>query len=341
MSIMKAVVFHQVNEMAIESVPIPEPAPEQVLIKVKACGICGTDVHILHGVAPAGFPLIPGHEAAGEVVKCGTEVKRLKPGDRVSVNPNVTCGYCEYCLDGQVHMCKNLKPFGVFAPGGFAEYAVIAETNAVPIPDNVSYEEAAMVEPLSCCLRGAQMSRYKVGDSVLIHGVGAIGNMNMQYALISGASTVIVSDPVKSRRDLALQQGADMALDPTVQDVYEEIRKSLGDGPDVIMDCSGRPSIVEEAIPQVRRCGTVVAFGVCPEDEYIKVSPALINDREITLCGSNMNPFTHARSIAAISAGRVNVASLISHRFELDEYKQAFETFGQEGSLKILFVPSA
>lgn len=336
---MKAIVFHGVNNLALETVPVPEPAPGQVLVKIAACGICGTDPHILHGVWPGGFPLIPGHEAAGEVVKLGEEVTSLKVGDRVAVDPNVGCGYCEFCHRGLVHLCKNQKPFGVFSPGGFAEYAVIAATHAYKIPDNMSFEEAAMVEPAACCLRGSQMADIHMGKTVLVHGVGAIGNMNAQFARLCGATTVIVSDPVASRRELALTLGADYALDPITQDVYGEVRRLLPDGPDVIMDCAGKVAIVEEAVTQVARGGTVVAFGVCPADEYMKVSPAYINDNEITICGSYNNPVTHYPGIQAIAAGRLHVKELISHRFSLDEYQEAFDTFGKEGTLKLLIKP--
>lgn len=336
---MKAIVFRKVNEMTLEQVPIPEPAPHQVLVAIKACGICGTDPHILHGVWPGGFPLIPGHEAAGEVVQLGSNVQKLKQGDRVAIDPNVFCGYCGFCQRGKVHLCQNQKPFGVFAPGGFAEYAVISETHALRIPDNMSYEEGAMAEPAACCLRGAEMARYAVGDSVLIHGVGAIGNMNMQYARSCGATTIIVSDPVASRRETALALGADYAFDPLSGDVYGEVRKILPDGPDIIMDCAGQTRIVEEAVKRVSRGGKVIAFGVSPADEYAMISPAYVNDNEITICGSYNNPYTQSSSIQAIAAGRLNVKALISHRFRLDDYKNAFESFGTEGTLKIVMTP--
>lgn len=339
MNTMKAIVFEQVNQMSLQIVPIPEPAAGEVLIRVHACGICGTDPHILHGVWPGGFPLIPGHEASGEVVKLGEGVCKLKIGDRISVDPNVGCGYCEYCQRGIVHMCKNQKPFGVFSPGGFAEYAVIRETHALLLPDNVSYEEGAMVEPLACCLRGAQMSAYEIGGSVLIHGAGAIGNMNMQLARVSGASVLIVSEPLESRRKRALELGADYALDPKTQDVYAEVRRILPDGPDVIMDCTGIVKIVEDAIPQARRGGRVVAFGVCPPDQYARFSPAYINDNEITICGSYNNPYTSYPAIRMIASGHVRVKPLISHEFKLDQYREAFDLFGSPGSMKIMFKP--
>jgi 2-desacetyl-2-hydroxyethyl bacteriochlorophyllide A dehydrogenase len=336
---MKAIVFQGINKMTLEARNIPEPGPDEVLIRVKACGICGTDPHILHGIWPGGFPLIPGHEASGEVVALGQKVKKLKIGDHIAVDPNVGCGYCEYCQRGIVHMCKNQKPFGVFSPGGFAEYATIRETHALLLPAHVSFEEGAMVEPLACCLRGSQMSAYEVGSSVLFHGAGAIGNMNMQLARVSGASVIIISEPLENRRKLALEFGADVVIDPKNQDVYAEVRRILPDGPDVIMDCTGIVKIVEDAIPQVRRGGKVVAFGVCPPDQYAKFSPAYINDNEITICGSLNNPYTSYPAIQAIASGRIQVKPLISHEFSLEQYEEAFGLFGSAGSMKILIKP--
>lgn len=339
MDMMKALVFPHTEAMELQMLPIPKPAKNQVLLRIHACGICGTDPHILHGHYDAAFPLVPGHEASGEVVEVGEACSVLKVGDRVTVDPNVGCGYCDFCHRGLVHLCKNQKPFGVFRNGGFAEYAVIEETHAYKIPDNVSYEEAALVEPAACALRGLQMSQVSPGSTALIHGVGPMGQLNLQWMRAAGATTLIVSDPQASRREIALKLGADYAFDPTACDLYAEVRKLLPDGPDVIMDCSGIPALLEPAIYQVRRGGRVVFFGCCPLEAKISVSPMYINDNEITICGSYNNPFTHEPAIRAIASGRINVKALISHKFSLDEYKTAFDMFGKPGTAKLLICP--
>ncbi len=339
MNLMKAIVFQEVNKMEIMEREIPVPGPRQVLIRVKACGICGTDPHILHGVYDAAFPLIPGHEASGEVVEVGMECCRLKAGDRVTVDPNVGCGHCDFCHRGMVHLCKYQKPFGVFQDGGFAEYAVIDETHAYKIPDNMSYEAAAMVEPAACALRGLQMSGVGPGSTVLIHGVGPMGLLNLQWMRAAGATTLIVSDPQENRRELALELGADYAFNPLNCELYDEVRRILPDGPDVVMDCSGIPALLEPAVAAVRRGGKVVFFGCCPLEAKISISPMYISDNEITICGSYNNPFTHEPAIRAIASGRINAEKLISHRFSIDEGKEAFAKFGKQDTLKLLICP--
>jgi 2-desacetyl-2-hydroxyethyl bacteriochlorophyllide A dehydrogenase len=337
---MKSIVFHEVHRMSLEKTLIPTPDPTQVLFKVKACGICGTDVHMINGVAPGGFPFIPGHECAGEVVAIGSEVKKIKVGDRITVDPNVGCGNCEFCQSGAIHLCKNQKPFGVFSNGGFAEFAVIKETHAYKITDNMTYEEGAMVEPLACCLRGIQMGKIKMGDTVLVIGVGAIGNMILQLARATGATTIIACDPLADRRQLALDMGADFAIDPINEKLPERLKALLPEGPDVIIECAGKTKMVELAVKLVKRGGIVVAFGICPADEYAQISPYYLNDNEITLCGSYNNPHTHAAAIAAIGSRRVRVQPLISHRFSLDQYAEAFDRFGKLGSMKIVICPT-
>ncbi|MCX7023018.1 MAG: zinc-dependent alcohol dehydrogenase family protein [Spirochaetes bacterium] len=309
----------------------------QVLVRVAACGICGTDIHIFNGVYDARFPLIPGHECSGTVVALGPEAKALKIGDRIAVDPNVGCGYCEFCRKGRAHLCQNLEPFGVFRNGGFAEFAVIEETHAYGIPESMSFIEGAMVEPLACCLRGSQMGRFKEGDTLLIHGGGAIGNMNMQLARNQGATTIIVSEPLRERRELAKKMGADFVIDPSSEDVSTAVRKILSRGPDVIMECAGITKLVEKSIGLVKRGGTVVSFGCCPIGEYASISPEYLNSNEITLCGSYNNPYTHAPAINAIASGRIDVKSLVTGIHGLEDYPAAFGSFGTSAAMKIVF----
>ena len=330
---MKALLFHGPHSLSLVDREIPQPAPGQVLLKIAAAGICGTDVHILRGSAPAGAPVILGHEVSGEVAAVGSGVTHLKTGDRVTVDPNVYCGHCSFCRSGDVHLCVNNRCFGIYADGGFAQYAVISADFAYKLPDSMTWLEGAMVEPAACCMHGAEMAQYRTGDSLLIHGAGAIGALHVQYARLRGVSTILVSDPIAHRRELALELGADYAFDPLTQDLYREVRKILPDGPRVIMDCSGVPRVVEESVRQVRWGGRVVLFGICPADQDISIAPAYINDREITLCGSYDYIQLHQAAIDLIAAGRLRVQPLISHTFPLTAYEQAFATFGTSRSM--------
>lgn len=344
MAKMKALVLNGPHDFVLTEREIPQPAPDQVLLKIIAAGICGTDMHIFHGNASDGneanFPIILGHEVSGEVVALGKNVTSLKIGDRVAVDPNVLCGHCEFCRSNNNHLCKNNSCFGIVVDGGFAEYGVISENFAYKIPDNMSWLEGAMIEPVACCMRGADMAQYIVGDSVLIHGGGPIGNFHVQLAKLRGVSTIIVSEPIPSRRELALKMGADYAFDPLAQNLYQEVRKILPDGPRVIVDCSGRPEVVEESVRQVRWGGRVVLFGICPADADIKINPAYVNGREITICGSYDYINAHQPAIDAIAAGRLSVEPLISHVFSLDDYEKAFATFGAKDSMKIIIAPN-
>lgn len=344
MATMKALVLNGAYDFSLVDREIPQPAPNEVLIKIMAAGICGTDVHIYHGNASDGntakLPVILGHEVSGEVVALGSAVTSLKVGDRVSVDPNVYCGYCEFCRSNNIHLCKNNSCFGITADGGFAQYGVIHENFAYKLPDEVSWLEGAMIEPAACCLHGADLAKYVTGDSVLIHGAGAIGNFHIQFAKLRGVSTIIVSDPIASRRELALKMGADYVFDPLTQNLYEEVRKILPDGPRVIMDCSGRPDVVEESIRQVRFGGTVVLFGICPSECEIKINPSYVNGREITICGSYDYINAHQPSIDAIANKRLSVHPLISHVFALEDYEKAFATFGTKDSMKIVITPN-
>lgn len=336
---MKAIVFTELNKMEFQTVPVPKPKDGEVLIKVKASGICGTDPKILSGEYVGNFPLIPGHEYAGEVAELGPNIKKLKIGDRVAVDPNVQCGYCEFCQSGQVHLCENLFPLGVLKPGGFAEYSVCPETHAFKLTDNISTEAGAMVEPLACSIRGIQMAKIKYGDNVVILGAGLMGNLLIQLCRVAGASKIIVSEPVASRRELALSMGADIASDPAKVDIYKVIKDETRVGANAVFEVAGRIDTAQSTIKMARRGGVVVLFGTCPPDKNIEINPFLLQENELTVCSSYNNPCTHSPAIKLLDGGRIKVEKLISHKFELEDYREAFKIFGTEGTLKIMFTP--
>jgi len=178
MSRMKAAVFYGVKDLRLEEVPLRKLRSDELLVKIHACGVCGTDVHIYEGAKGSATvypPVVLGHEFSGEIVEIGNGVRQLKVGDRISVDPNIFCGQCHFCQKGNVHLCENLQAIGVTRNGGFAEYAIVPEKQAYKLPDNLSYEEGAMGEPVACCLHGIDLSGIKHGDKVLIVGAGTIG----------------------------------------------------------------------------------------------------------------------------------------------------------------------
>ncbi|MDI7276246.1 MAG: zinc-dependent alcohol dehydrogenase family protein [Anaerolineae bacterium] len=318
---MKAVVFGGAGDVRLEERPRPQVAPGQVLVRVRACGVCGTDRHIRDGEFPAAEGVVLGHEFAGEVVEVGAGVRDLAPGQRVAVDPNIACGICRPCRAGKVHLCEGLTAVGVNYDGGFAEYSVVPRAQLHPFAGSLDWAEAAMAEPLACCLHGIDLAGVLAGQTVLVIGGGAIGQMHAQLARLSGAGRVALSDPIPRRRELARQLGVDAVLDPSAQAV-DQMRAALDGGADVVIEAVGSPATAEQSIALAAPGGTVIWFGVAAPKARSTISPYDIYRREITVRGSFVNPFTHQRALALLESGRLQVAPLITRRVELADLPQ-------------------
>ena len=338
--ILKAAMFYGPGKMNLIEIERPKVGEGEVLLKVHAAGFCGTDYMIYHGKFFAKFPLILGHEYAGEVIEIGEGVKDFKVGDKVVVDPNVFCGKCFYCRKGEVHLCKNMISLGVTTNGGFAEYSLVPVTNAYKLGENVSYEEGALIEPLACCIRGIEKANIHLGDTVVIVGAGGIGNMMTQLAKLYGVGKVIVSEVIDKRRKLAQESGADYVFDPLSDDVEGGIRRITSEGADVVLECSGNENAQERSVYMVRRGGTVVLFASSPEERSIPIAPFYIYHNAVAIIGTVNNPFTHAKAINLVSSKRVNLKHLISHKIALEKIKNVFEIFGTEEAMKILIIPN-
>jgi 2-desacetyl-2-hydroxyethyl bacteriochlorophyllide A dehydrogenase len=315
---MKAAVFHGIGDVRVTEAPQPLPGPDQVAIRVHACGICGTDRHIYHGEFSTRPPVIIGHEYAGVVTAIGEGVKRLCPGDRVAIDPNMSCGQCAPCRRGQVHMCRHLRALGVDTDGGFAEYSVAPEAQCYLLPQSVSLLEGAMTEPLACCVHGMDLAGVRSGDTVAIIGGGAIGQIMAQLARLQGAGLVVVSDPAEARRRMALELGADIVIDPASEDPLCP-GGLLEDGAHVVIEAVGTASTNAQAFDWAARAGTVLWFGVTPPGQTVTVHPNLVFEKELTIRGARINPHTHVRAIALLGSGRLTVAPLITLQAPLDE----------------------
>jgi len=336
---MLALQIPRVGQLELLHLPKPVVAPKTLLMRVAACGICGTDPHILHGVYPATLPIIPGHEFAGVVEAVGEGVEGFAAGDRIAVDPNIVCGICSFCRRGKVHLCKNLVALGVNLPGGFAEFCAVPVPQAFKLPDNLSLAHAALAEPVACCLHGVDLAGITSGDRVAIFGAGPMGAIMIQLARMQGASEVIVVDPQKTRRERARNLGALWTIDPTREVLPDAIRSEYPDGIEVVFDCSGNVSAVRHALQTVMRGGTVMMYGVCHKDQNIDVNPFWINDAEITIRGSYNNPNTMSRAIDLLASGRIDGAAVATHSFPLDRGLAAFESTGSDGCLKVLIAP--
>ena len=336
---MKAVVFPEPNRIVIEDRPIPEIGDADAQVKVHACGVCGTDLHIFHGEHIVKFPVVPGHEFSGEVVKIGDKVKNISVGDRVTVDPNIVDHTCRFCRRGEINLCENLTAVGVNFDGGFAEYCRVPAEQLYRVPPNVSLDEAAMAEPLACCIHGIDRAQIKSGDTVVVLGAGTVGLMMVQLACIAGAGQVIVSEPDEKNRILAAGFGSDVQIDPIHDDVVAEVMKLTGVGADVVIECAGRLETAQIAPKLARRGGTILQFGVVSPDKTMEITPYDIFNKELTIRGSFVNPYTHARAVELLASKRIDVMSLITHRFPLEKAADALDIFSRRDSIKILIMP--
>lgn len=312
----------------------------EVLVKNKACGVCGTDVHIYHGEkgsAEVTPPVVLGHEFAGIVEKVGSKVTTVKPGDHVAMDPNMYCGKCRPCRMGRKQNCENLFALGVNVNGGFAEYAKCPETQCFKVDPSLDFKVAAMTEPLACAIHGVDKANIQSGQSVLVIGGGTIGLLMVQLAKLRGAGTIILSEPIKMRRKIGLEIGADAVIDPIEHNLFEEIKRLTGeDGLDVVIECVGKPFAVEQAIKSAGPCGTVLLFSVPGVDDVVSLPLFDVYKKELTIVGSMINPDTHQRAVNLLNSGRLEVEKLITHSFDIDHLEDAILTQMGNESIKVV-----
>lgn len=328
---MQAVRLQAVGRIETLTVPDPIPGPGEVLVRVEAAGICGTDRHLFKGEFPCGPPVTLGHEFAGEVIDSGEGVT-LPVGTRVTCDPNIACGSCTQCLRGRVNLCTRNVAIGIHRDGGFADRAVIPAHRAIPVPD-LHPHQAAFAEPLACTLHGIDLGAPLPGQSVIVLGGGVIGLLAVQLARNAGAEvTLITRHPAK--RALAMEVGATHTAATEA-----EARALHRDGADLLLECAGVAETVEMAPRLARSGGRVVILGVMPQGERVQIEPFDLLFREISLLHSFINPFTQARAAAMLTSGQVKVAPLISRVIPLADAPQAIANPAAPGEVKVLVVP--
>jgi 2-desacetyl-2-hydroxyethyl bacteriochlorophyllide A dehydrogenase len=296
---------------------------DDVLIKVHAAGICGTDLHIFKGEYEATYPLTPGHEFSGEVVAVGANVSRFHVGDRVTADPNIPCNKCDYCQRNEPNQCRNLRAIGVTRNGGFAEYVVAPEGVVFSIGD-MSYSAAALIEPLACVVWGLKQVEVQPGDSALVLGAGPMGLLVAQSLKSAGAAQVVVTDIVHWRLEMAEQLGVSATV---VADAGQEARlKSIApDGFDMVVDATGIPAVLESTFQYVKPRGKIWVFGVTPVGTTVKIPAYEVFRRDLRIIGSFAVNRTFPQSIALIQSGVVQVEPLISHQLPLDDFVRGME----------------
>jgi len=330
----KAVVIEKPNEVEVKNVGDPTPGPAEAVIKVEACGICGTDIHVLHGeFAPTRYPIIPGHEFCGEVVAIGPGVSNLKTGDFVAVDPSLYCGHCRQCRAGRFNLCENWNAIGVGAANGAcAEFVSVPSANAIQLPAGIPRHWGALVEPLSCAVHGLDQIDLKVARSYLIYGAGTMGLLLAQLAKDSGASQVDMVERNPARHALAKRLAADrVAISASELDTPQ--------GWDVVIDATGVVVAIEDGIRRVARGGTFLMFGVASADATATISPFRVYNDEIKIVGSMAVLHSFERALSLLVKGVIDSEAMITNRFHLDDYMKAIDTFRAGSGLKVQVGP--
>jgi L-iditol 2-dehydrogenase len=340
---MRVAMYYTNRDVRLEKALLPKIGPGELLIRVEASGICGTDVREWYRLNRV--PLVLGHEVAGVVVEVGEGITRYKKGERICASHHVPCNLCHYCLSGHQTVCETLRKTN-FDPGGFAEYirlpAINLERGVYLLPDEVSFEEATFIEPLACVLRGQRLAGMKPGRSVLVIGSGISGLLHIQMARINWASLIVATDIVDYRLKAAQNFGADLALHAE-EDVSNRLRQ-INDGrlADLVILCTGAKEAILQALQSVERGGTVLFFAAT--DKGVTV-PLSINDlfwrNEITLTSSYAgSPQDHIEALELIRSRKVRVGEMITHRLSLAEIGKGFQLVAEaKESIKVIIEP--
>jgi 2-desacetyl-2-hydroxyethyl bacteriochlorophyllide A dehydrogenase len=338
---MKVAQYEKPHSLRVITKPLRGLQENEILVKVEACGLCGTDVHIVEGTSRSSPPVVLGHEFAGVVEDTGSGAVGVKVGQRVAVDPNIACGSCFYCRRGLVHLCTNLRALGVDIDGGMAQYCIVPARQAFELPKTMNAEVSAFVEPVSCAIHGIDKANIQTGDTVVILGGGTIGLIMVQLAGHAGAARTIVVEPLPHKRVIAQRVGADVVLDPAEGNVTSPVLDLTGVGADVVIECVGKPATMKLALELARRGGVVEFFGVCPIGDTFPVEPNQIYFRELTIVGSYVNPHTFARSITLLETGKVTINAFQIDRFPLDGVHEALAYQRQGKTLKSIIEPNA
>ncbi|MFM7444610.1 MAG: alcohol dehydrogenase catalytic domain-containing protein, partial [Tabrizicola sp.] len=308
---MQAVQLRGLGDIALCDLPDPQPQPGEVLVRVLAAGICGTDRHLYKGEFPCAPPVTLGHEFCGEVVAVGEGVT-MPLGTRIACDPNIACGACDQCLRGRVNLCARNIAIGIHRDGGFAEFAALPAHRALPVGE-LDPEVAAFAEPLACTLHGLDIGAPVPGERVVVLGGGVIGLLAVQLARNAGADVVLVTRQA-DKRQLAMALGATA----TAANVTEAL-PIFGGGADLVLECAGVAETVEMAPLLTRSGGRIVVLGVLPKGEKVRIEPFDLLFREIQLLHSFLNPFTQSRAIRMLELGQIDVRPLVSRRIGLSE----------------------
>lgn len=345
---MNAVVLAGPNDFSPQQYPMPQLEDGDILLRMKKAAICGTDIRILEGkkTKDVRYPSVIGHEICGTVEALGSKVSGYETGDKLAIANVISCHACPSCLSGRENACMNRKAIGYEFDGGFAEFVripalAIANGNVVKLPEDVSFAEGALIEPLACCIRGLKNAGTGFNDVVLIVGAGPIGLMHLELSKIVGASKVIVSEPIASRRAKAEKLGADLVVDPITEDLAAIIKdETAGLGADVIIFAIGAPQIVNSTIKLCRKGGTVNLFAGFAGTGECSIEANIIHYGEITVNGSTAYKLQdYLEAAQMVINKRVNLREIVTHTFPIADFRKAYEVCKSGEGLKVLIEP--
>lgn len=340
---MKAIVFTEPWKIEYSEVPIPTYTEDEVLVKIKVAGICGTDLDLLSGDMPhikngfTKYPLIPGHEWTGEIVEVGSSVKGFKVGDRVTSDVSIGCGKCRFCKIGKYNLCPNRVVVGSYRnkDGAFAQYITVPYRHVYKLPDNISYEEGALIEPAATSAYAVKRANVQFGDNVLVIGDGPIGLLAMQFAKNAGANKVFVVGSWDEKLEIAKETGADNTMNYKRDDIVAKtLEFTNGEGADIVIETSGNMKAFNQSIQAVRPGGKIVLLSFYSQTEFpATINNAIVKDIDILCVLASPNAFEP--TLALMGSGRINVKPLITHKMPLEKVPEAIQMIQDKKECRI------
>ena len=339
---MRAVVYDAPRSFSVREIPTPDPGPGEVRIKVLACGVCGTDLHLHNGEFLANFPMTPGHETVGLIDAIGDGVSEFNIGEQVVVNPNSACGECSFCIEGRPLLCTHFEGIGSTKPGGFAEY-LIAPVSQVFTAEGLDPEVAVFTEPTACACHGLDTIAPHDSPTALVLGAGPSGVLVAQLLHTVGGAAVTIAAPTQFKLDTARSLGVDATFTMTRGELDSDVQRLLdlsgGEGFDIVVEATGNQAVAQATLKLVRSGGEYIVYGVVPEDARIEVSPFELFRRELTIKGTFAEIDSFEDALRALRHAKARTTGMITHRFSLDQYGEALAALGDPNAHKIIIVP--
>jgi L-iditol 2-dehydrogenase len=348
MNSMTALVYHGPEDIRVEQIPIPKNNKNELLVKIDACAVCGTDLKSYRSGNPRiKAPLVTGHEFTGLIENLGSEVNGFEVGDRIVMATSISCGECLYCQKGWRNLCKNIAPMGFSYAGGMAEYTIIPERaiingHVIKVPGNVSADHATLAEPLSCAINAASNAHIQLGDTVVVLGAGPMGLMNVAVAKALGAKKIILSEISEERRAQAAVFGIDILVNPESDNLVDIVKNTTdGYGADIAIVAAPATYPQEMAVELVRKKGTVCLFASLPAGkEMLSINSRTVHYGEIMIVGSSdSTPENVKQAVDMISTGILDADKLVTHTLKFDGIFKAFELMERGESLRVVLTP--